>query len=57
MEACSEGDENQNKPLEEENKVKRKKKTPSQLEILEKAYASKWKNFIFFVCIVLGYGL
>lgn len=33
--------EEENKLLEEENKVKRKMKSASQLEILEKAYAGK----------------
>ncbi|XP_028807830.1 LOW QUALITY PROTEIN: homeobox-DDT domain protein RLT2 [Neltuma alba] len=39
MEACSEGE--QKKPPEGENKSKRKMKTASQLEILEKTYATE----------------
>ncbi|CAK8577051.1 unnamed protein product [Lathyrus sativus] len=39
MEGCSGGEEK--KLLEEENKVKRKMKSASQLEILEKAYAAE----------------
>ncbi|GAU39664.1 hypothetical protein TSUD_60300 [Trifolium subterraneum] len=41
MEVCSEGEEKKNKALEEENKVKRKMKSASQLEILEKTYAAE----------------
>jgi hypothetical protein len=41
---CSEEEEKKkNKTLEEENKVKRKMKSASQLEILEKTYAGKSK--------------
>ncbi|CAJ2642212.1 unnamed protein product [Trifolium pratense] len=41
MEVCSEGEEKKNNSLEEENKVKRKMKSASQLEILEKTYAAE----------------
>ena len=49
MEAVSEGENNKNSdesPIEEPKKPKRQMKTPYQLEILEKTYASMC-NLIF----------
>nr|XP_027191643.1 homeobox-DDT domain protein RLT2 isoform X4 [Cicer arietinum] len=56
MENCSEV-EKKKKPPEEENKVKRKMKTASQLEILEKAYAAEpypSEEFRVELCVKLG---
>lgn len=52
MEGVSEG-EKKKEPVEGENKSKRKMKTASQLEVLEKAYAGQWKKFSHFFCAPL----